>query len=103
MKSQTRRLSRKKTSFVSENYTRIRRRLCDYGDRLHGCIPKIKRTYQKKTKKEDGCDSPSSTMESISSPEENYHDAHEKWGKKDPECQNRIQNLGSSNNYQRYR
>ena len=25
-------------TFVSENYTRIRRRLRDYGDRLHGCI-----------------------------------------------------------------
>ncbi len=82
-------------TFVSENYTRIRRRLRDYGDRLHGCIIlKVKRTYQKKTKKEDGCDSPSSTVESISSLEENYHDAHEKWGKKDPETPKQNPKLG---------
>ncbi len=33
-------------------------------------------------------------MESISSLEENYHDAHEKWGKKDPEMPKQNPKLG---------
>ncbi|CAB3998959.1 ---NA--- [Paramuricea clavata] len=82
-------------TFVHENYSRIRRRLRDYGDRLHSRLkPERKRAYKTKKKKEDSDGNLSSTVESISSRKENYHDAQEKWGKKDPETPKHNPRLG---------
>ena len=82
-------------TFVSENYSRIRRRLRDFGDRLHSRInPKKKRTYEKKTIKGDSDDNLPSTVESVSSREESYHAAEEKWGKKDPETPKQNPRIG---------
>ena len=73
-------------TFVSENYTRIRRRLSDYGDRLHTrLISKTKRAYNKKTKKDNDVDNLYARIGSSSSSEENYYDAQEKGGKNDSE------------------
>ena len=58
----------------------------DYGDRLHTrLISKTKRAYNKKTKKHNEVDNLYARIGSRSSLEENYHDAQEKLGKKDPE------------------
>lgn len=80
-------------TFVHENYSRIRRRLRDYADRLHGrAFLKKKRKYKKKT--EDNEKNLNSVTESNSSSEENYHNAEEKWGKKDPETPKHNTRLG---------
>ena len=80
-------------TFVSKNYSQIRGRLRDFGDRLHSCInPKKKRTYEKKTMKGD--DNLPSTVESVSSLEESYHAAEEKWGKKDQEMPKQNPRIG---------
>ena len=69
-------------TFVSENCSRIRRRLFDFGDRLHSHTnPKKKRTYEKETIKGDSNENLPKTVESVSSLEESYHAAKEKWGK----------------------
>jgi ubiquitin C-terminal hydrolase len=83
-------------SFVSENYDRIRRRIRDYADRLHNSlVPKKKRTYNKKTKTEhDLIEDRYSRIADSSSSEETYHDAQEKWGKKDPETPKQNPKLG---------
>ncbi len=73
-------------TFVSENCSRIRRRLRDFGDRLHSHTnPKKKRTYEKETIKGDSNDNLPKTVESVSSLEESYHAAEEKWGKTESE------------------
>lgn len=68
--------------FVHENYDRIRRRERNYADRLHTyLLPQKKRKYQKKNSgiESDEVDS------SATSEEKSFHEAEEKWGKKDPE------------------
>ena len=65
-------------TFVHENYSRKRRRLRDYVDRLHGrMFLKKKRKYKKKTQKDS---EKNSVAESSSISEENYHNAQEKMG-----------------------
>ena len=66
----------------------------DYADRLHGrMFLKKKRKYKKKTQK-DGEKNLNSVAKSSSISEENYHNAQEKWGKKDPETPKLNPRLG---------
>ena len=82
-------------TFVYENYSRIRRRLCDYGDRLHSRLkPKRKRAYKEKEKKEDSDGNLSRQLKASVHKRKNYHDAQEKWGKKDPETPKHNPRLG---------
>ncbi len=82
-------------TFVSENYSRIRRCLHGFGDRLHSCInPKKKRTYKKKTINGDSNGNLPSTVEGVSSLEKSYRAAEEKWGKKDPETPKQNPRIG---------
>jgi hypothetical protein len=81
-------------AFVLENYDRIRRRIVDYSDRLDACrLPKQKRSYRQK-KKENDNPNLVTNKDDISQLQEQYRNAEEKWGKKEPETPKLNPRLG---------
>ena len=81
-------------AFALENYNRIRRRLTDFGDRLHSTIKsKPKRKYTKRKLAADSSNSPKAKRLKKDRGED-YHTAEETWGKKDPSTPKANPKLG---------
>ena len=91
--------------FVSENYKRIRRRVNDFADRMHSSIlPKRKRSYTKKDKKDTNCSKKHNVSKSAKQEKQDvsYHTAEETWGKKTQIHLNQIRKLVNFSNHLRF-
>ena len=69
--------------FALENYERIRRRLTDFGDRIHAALkPKPKRQYRKRKPDVESSNSPKEKKKKNGN--DDYQTVEEKCGKRDP-------------------
>ena len=69
--------------FALENYERIRRRLTDFGDRIHAALkPKPKRQYRKRKPDVESSNAPKEKKKKNGN--DDYQTVEEKWGKRDP-------------------
>ncbi len=81
-------------AFALENYERIRRRLNDFGDRIHTALkPKPKRQYRKRKPNVDNSISPREKKLKKDG-NDDYHTVEETWGKKDPSTPKTNPKLG---------
>ena len=81
-------------AFALENYERIRRRLNDFGDRIHTALnPKPKRQYRKR-KLNVEVSSYSKDKRKKMEENDDYHTVEEKWGKRDPSTPKTNPKLG---------
>ena len=81
-------------AFALENYERIKRRLTDFGDRIHTALtPKAKRLYRKRKPVKE---SPNSLPEKKTKGKGNddYNTVEETWGKRDPSTPKTDPKLG---------
>ena len=83
--------------FVSENYKRTRRRVNDFADCMHSrMLPKRKRSYPKKDKKDTNCSKKHNVSKSAKQEKQDisYHTAEETWGTKDPDTPKQNPKIG---------
>ena len=81
-------------AFALENYERIRRRLTDFGDRIHTALnPRPKRLYRKQKPIKEDLNSSTEKKSKVTGCDD-YNTVEETWGKRDPSTPKTEPKLG---------